>query len=136
MRDFAVFVLFLAISAAGKGVYAAPYHYENPGYVSVQSFSSVERRRIARRLASISETTADRTLRTLSPIAFGADPTGTQDSSSAMIRMITYLTQNVSSVRDDSGHVDLGGAVIDLAGGMYRVSKSMRIPAGYSNFKI
>ena len=131
-----MFVLLCLLAISGKGVYAAPYHYENPGYVSVQSFSSGERRRIARRLASISETTADRTLRTLSPIAFGADPTGTQDSSSAMIRMITYLTQNVSSVRDDSGHVDLGGAVIDLAGGMYRVSKSMRIPAGYSNFKI
>jgi hypothetical protein len=127
------FILFTFLTTGSS----RKYHYENPGVLDVDSFSSSERRRVARRLkttmTSIIETTGKTTL---SPVAFGADPKGKIDSSAAMKDMITYLTSNISKTRDESGHIDLGGATIDLEGGVYLVSETIKIPAGYSNFKI
>ena len=127
-------MLFLFVD---MNCHAKKYHYEHPGHVSVESFSSSQRRRVARTLqTTFPNIVTSSSGPTLSPIAFGADPTGEQDSSLAMTRMVTYLMNNISSTKDESGHIDLGGATIDLEGGTYRVSKTVRIPAGYSNFKI
>ena len=37
---------------------------------------------------------------------------------------------------DSFGLYDLGGATLDLAGGVYKISEPVAIPMGYSNFKV
>ncbi len=101
-----------------KNCHAKKYHYEYPGHVSVESFSSSQRRRVARTLqTTFPNIVTSSSGPTLSPIAFGADPTGEQDSSLAMTRMVTYLMSNVSSTKDESRHTSAPG-----------IGKNSRIP--------
>eukprot|EP01084_Bolivina_argentea_P248865 416384_1 len=68
---------------------------------------------------------------------FGADPYGINDSTTAFEDAInsalkrgapnTYLADNIT---------DLGGVTIDLGGGDYKISKSLRIPPMYGNLRI
>ena len=34
------------------------------------------------------------------------------------------------------GHADLGGATLDLGGGVYAVSRTLLVPQGYANYKV
>lgn len=68
------------------------------------------------------------------PTDYGADPLGKNDSSEALDQTIQAVISSVSSQKETLK--DLGGVVIDFAGGEYAVSKPVRFPAGYSNFLI
>ncbi|KAF6176382.1 hypothetical protein GIB67_041229 [Kingdonia uniflora] len=64
------------------------------------------------------------------PIGYGADPTGSQDSSEAILSALNdafKVANNVLVLLP--GVNDLGGAVIDLQGGSYIVSQPIRFPA-------
>lgn len=69
------------------------------------------------------------------PAAFGADPTGLADSSDAFAAAMAALyARNTSSRTDESGTFDLGGAVLDLQGGDYVLSRPLSFASNYSNW--
>ena len=63
------------------------------------------------------------------PIGYGADPTGVQDSADAILQALNDAFQVQSSLEMLPGVNDLGGVVIDLLGGSYKISKPIRFPA-------
>ncbi|KAF9685391.1 hypothetical protein SADUNF_Sadunf03G0049700 [Salix dunnii] len=63
------------------------------------------------------------------PIGYGADPTGVQDSSDAILNALNDAFQVKNGLQLLPGVNDLGGAVIDLQAGNYRISKPIRFPA-------
>ena len=72
--------------------------------------------------------------RVFRPTDYGADPLGVADSSDAIDKAIQAMT--ASAAPGEDGFVSLGGAILDLAGGNYSVSRSVVFPASFSNFNI
>jgi hypothetical protein len=71
----------------------------------------------------------------VSPIAFGADPTGVADSSPAFdAALAALLARGTSGHHDESGTVDLGGALLWLEGGDFLLSRPLAFPSNFSNF--
>ncbi|OMO94759.1 Pectin lyase/virulence factor [Corchorus capsularis] len=71
------------------------------------------------------------------PIGYGADPSGVQESSDAILQALNDAFQVQSSLEMLAGVSDLGGVVIDLQGGNYKISQPIRFPAsGGGNFVI
>ncbi|OAY64810.1 polygalacturonase QRT3-like [Ananas comosus] len=68
---------------------------------------------------------------------YGADPTGVADSTSAIARAIADAFRPPTSRTLLSGIPDLGGAEVDLDGGVYVLTSPLSLPAsGGGNFKI
>ena len=67
--------------------------------------------------------------RVFNPIAYGADPTGTKDSSDAILQALGDAFQLRSGLELLPGISDFGGVVIDLQGGNYKISKPIRFPS-------
>lgn len=67
------------------------------------------------------------------PISFGADSTGAADSSDAIMNTINATFQAQQGKALLPGINDLGGAVVDLQGGNYKISKPIRLPSGGGN---
>ncbi|XP_010434329.1 PREDICTED: polygalacturonase QRT3-like [Camelina sativa] len=63
------------------------------------------------------------------PIGYGADPTGGQDSSDAMLEALTDAFQLQTGLEMLPRVADLGGLVIDLQGGSYMIGKPLRFPS-------
>ncbi|XP_012436607.1 polygalacturonase QRT3 [Gossypium raimondii] len=63
------------------------------------------------------------------PIAYGADPTGVQESSDAISQALNDAFQVQTTPQMLPGLKDLGGVVIDLLGGSYKISNPIRFPA-------
>ncbi|TYH37627.1 hypothetical protein ES332_D12G053500v1 [Gossypium tomentosum] len=63
------------------------------------------------------------------PIAYGADPTGVQESSDAISQALNDAFQVQTTLQMLPGLKDLGGVVIDLLGGSYKISNPIRFPA-------
>ena len=73
----------------------------------------------------------------ISPVMFGANPTGMLDSSSAFDETIEALLDCGTKSRiDPDGRIDLGGGTIDLVAGIYLIARSVSIPPGYANFRL
>ncbi|KAL4600697.1 hypothetical protein ACB092_11G216800 [Castanea dentata] len=70
-----------------------------------------------------------RNARVFNPIAYGADPTGTKDSSDAILQALGDAFQLRSGLELLPGISDFGGVVIDLQGGNYKISKPIRFPS-------
>lgn len=71
------------------------------------------------------------------PVAFGADPTGKTDSTSAFAAaMAAVLAHNTSGHKMSEGIADLGGVVLDLQGGDYLVSAPVVVPPYFGNLRI
>ena len=72
------------------------------------------------------------------PSAFGADPTGSTDSSAAFERCMVALLNASSSARHPMAAeiVDLGGATFDLEGGNYALSRPLIVPVMVGNLRI
>ena len=119
---------------------AAAYYHSYPGRLNARDFRERRHRQHASRLlravdASGGGDTGENAA-VVSPAAFGADATGTRDSSDALRAAIDALTRLGTGTRDEQDRLDLGGAVLDLEGGIYSVSETVRVPSGYANFKI
>ncbi|GAV75552.1 Beta_helix domain-containing protein [Cephalotus follicularis] len=63
------------------------------------------------------------------PIGYGADPTGAQESSDAILNALNDAFQVQSGLELVAGVNDLGGVIIDLQGGNYKISKPITFPA-------
>ncbi|CAH2078478.1 unnamed protein product [Thlaspi arvense] len=63
------------------------------------------------------------------PIGYGADPTGRQDSSDAILEALTDAFQLRTGLHMMPRVADLGGLVIDLQGGSYKIGKPLRFPS-------
>ncbi|KAF9597240.1 hypothetical protein IFM89_016381 [Coptis chinensis] len=70
------------------------------------------------------------------PIGYGADPTGAQDSSVAILSSINDAFKVQSGLELLPGVNDLGGVVIDLQGGNYKIDQPIRLPSGGGNVVI
>lgn len=80
---------------------------------------------------------SDATTSILRPTDFGADPTGTKDSSQAFASaMAKLLSQRGDRKAMASNITDLGGATLDLSGGTYLISAPIVIPPGFGNAQI
>ncbi|KAH0894384.1 LOW QUALITY PROTEIN: hypothetical protein HID58_056813 [Brassica napus] len=68
------------------------------------------------------------------PIGYGADPTGRQDSSDAILEALTDAFKLQTGLHMMPHVADLGGVVVDLQGGHYKIGKPIRFPSsGASN---
>lgn len=78
----------------------------------------------------------------ITPVTFGADPTGRADSTAAFKEAIAAALSrnsghnNMSDCSKTEDIVDLGGVVIDLQGGDYLVSEPLLIPKCYGNMRV
>ena len=73
----------------------------------------------------------------VSPIDFGADPTGVKDSTAAFTAaMAAVMAHNTSGHSLSDGIVDLGGVVLDLQGGDYLLSAPLVVPQYAGNMRI
>eukprot|EP00026_Physarum_polycephalum_P007760 Phypoly_transcript_07826.p1 GENE.Phypoly_transcript_07826~~Phypoly_transcript_07826.p1 ORF type:complete len:480 (+),score=49.66 Phypoly_transcript_07826:140-1579(+) len=71
------------------------------------------------------------------PTDFGADPFGKSDSFPAFAACLKeLLSSRGANTTLANGIIDLGGAVLDLAGGDYLISQPIAIPVQYGNFLI
>ncbi|KAJ1393117.1 Pectin lyase fold/virulence factor [Sesbania bispinosa] len=69
--------------------------------------------------------------------SYGADPTGNSDSTEALLAAIADAAKGPSEGYLMEGINDLGGAQINLEGGSYRISRSLKLPvAGVGNLMI
>lgn len=63
------------------------------------------------------------------PIGYGADPSGVEDSSDAFLKALGEAFQLQHGREMLPGVNDLGGLVIDLQGGDYKISQPLRFPS-------
>ena len=73
-----------------------------------------------------------------SPVAYGADPTGVKDSSPAFDLLLRDFL-NATSINGKSmasNIKDLGGAIIDLGGGQFKLTSPIVIPPMFGNAHI
>ena len=70
------------------------------------------------------------------PIGYGADPNGIEESSGAILRALedAFALQNGAELLP--GISDLGGVVVDLQGGNYKISHPIRFPSGVGNLVV
>lgn len=93
------------------------------------------RTRHARTIASWPAPLRDAGAPAISPVDYGADPTGIQDSSPAFLRAMAALLNHTRGSMS-AGIADLGGAVLDLGGGEYSLSSPLVIPQMVGNVHI
>ncbi|KAJ9183329.1 hypothetical protein P3X46_007196 [Hevea brasiliensis] len=75
--------------------------------------------------------------RVLYPTGYGADPSGEEESSDAILKALNDAFQLQNGLELLPGINDLGGVVIDLQGGNYKISKPIRFPAaGGANIEV
>lgn len=63
------------------------------------------------------------------PSEYGADPTGAQESSDAILKAVEDAFGLESGLELVGGVKDLGGVVIDLQGGNYTINKPITFPS-------
>lgn len=141
--------LFLSLSGA-PSQRELEYHHRNPGFFDPslllreehqttnvrESFQRATRlHRAAHAAISASAQTPAATV--INPIDFGADPTGTSSSSAAFDAAVASMIRLARDDRKDFlGHYDLGGATLDLHGGIYLIDRPVSFPSLYANFRV
>lgn len=91
----------------------------------------------SRMMRSWKAPTLDANSPVVSPVDFGADPTGKTDSTTAFAAALAaVLSHNTSGHVMSDGIVDLGGVVLDLGGGDYLLSQPLAIPQYFGNMRI
>ena len=60
---------------------------------------------------------------------YGADPTGNEESSDGILKAVEDAFELQKGVELVGGVNDLGGVVIDLEGGNYKISKPIAFPS-------
>ena len=73
----------------------------------------------------------------VSPGSFGGDPTGATDATSAVEAAVAALLNHTRSLpKMASGITNAGGAMLDLAGGAFLISRPVVLPTFLGNFRI
>ncbi|KAL0442305.1 UNVERIFIED_CONTAM: Polygalacturonase QRT3 [Sesamum latifolium] len=70
------------------------------------------------------------------PIGYGADPTGAHDSTSAILDALNDAVKLQNGLELLPGISDLGGVVIDLQGGNFKINSPIRFPAAVANIVV
>ncbi|KAL7131340.1 hypothetical protein ABFS83_13G190900 [Erythranthe nasuta] len=70
------------------------------------------------------------------PIGYGADPTGAQDSTSAIMEALNEAVKLQNGLFLLPGITDLGGVTIDFQGGNFRISSPIRFPPNIGNILV
>ncbi|KAL3654650.1 hypothetical protein CASFOL_001635 [Castilleja foliolosa] len=70
------------------------------------------------------------------PIGYGADPTGSNDSSRAILDAISDAANVNTGLQLLPGIRDLGGVVIDFQGGNFIISQPIKFPPGIGNIVV
>ncbi|XP_021801059.1 polygalacturonase QRT3-like [Prunus avium] len=96
-----------------------------------QMLSAFNHSKLSFSLAQASNVTVNG--RVFYPIGYGADPTGEEDSTDALLKAVEEAFQLKSELELLAGITDLGGVVIDLQGGNYTISQPLRFPSGAGN---
>ncbi|KAG9439032.1 hypothetical protein H6P81_019197 [Aristolochia fimbriata] len=114
--------------------------------VAASTASTSTRRSVKEHLTSFEQRTAERDLswakkngRIFYPVGYGADPSGEMDSSDAIINALNDAygsTGGSSQVNLLQGITDLGGVVIDLQGGNYKISNPISFPPNAGNILV
>ena len=131
-----VFAIALLLPAA-HCLHSAPLHRRHALRALAPHASPRFRARVSALVRSwpSSQLTAASAPWAISPISYGADPTGVADSSPAFdAALAALLARGTSGHADESGTVDLGGALLDLEGGDYLLSRPLSFPSNFSNF--
>lgn len=118
---------------------AAVKHLRSASRSSMDGLSVSSAARMAKEIHSWAQPRhlTERSSWVISPTDYGADPTGRQDSTSAFqSALAALLSRNASGHTDESGTIDLGGALLDLQGGDYLISMPIAVPSNYSNYVI
>jgi hypothetical protein len=136
-------------SSSSSSAALLPYHHAHPGFLDASAFPSGDgttfRKRAARllreaRAPALAAAADARALAgadgIINPTDYGADPTGAADASDAMDAAVGALCKLGGGRVDANGLKNLGGAVFDLSGGVYSISRTLLFPPGYSNFRV
>ena len=135
----------MILAAATTGLLKHEYHHTHPGYFDVRALlrdgapTRHERHRRASALlhAAQSAPVASNESAVINPIDYGADPTGEKGASDGLNAAVAALLALKREDRKDTlGLYDLGGATLDLSGGIYKLFEPVAIPVGYANFKV
>lgn len=70
------------------------------------------------------------------PIGYGGDPSGAQDSSDAILEALGDASKVQNGGELLPGVSNLGGVIIDLQGGIFKISKPIRFPPGAGNLVV
>ena len=123
---------------------APPHHHVHPGFADSRLLlheSATEAGDQLRRITSL-QAAAVSALQVASPnatrfipAAYGADPTGRVPSSNAFDAAVAAMLE-ASERKTADGFADLGGAILDLDGCMYMLTRPVLFPGGYANYRI
>ena len=125
----------LASLSSSQAAAGLPYHYNNPGHFDINTFEPQHQTAAHKLLTKVVATALPENTHTVTPLSYNADPTGVRDSTQALQTAVNALLA-FGTEKDAQGRLILGGAVLDLQGGVYSVSQSIIFPAGYSSFSI
>ena len=117
-----------------------PRHYNSPGSIDATTFVKLDHRRHVHRLmrsaqAPLSFGAGGTATGIIVPTDYGADPTGAADSSGAFDKAVAAML-DLGNRETLEGQTDLGGAVLDLSGGIYNLSRPIMFPHGYASFRV
>ena len=137
MRSFALVALACGAAAAS----GASLHQWPQRFMRELSTDKTMRRMVARHSASMMRWSAFDSVGAgdpvISPVNFGADPTGVADSTAAFEAVTQALLNRTSgNTVLDNGIADLQGATVDLGGGAYLLSKPFKIPSFVGNMRV
>ena len=119
-----------------------PLRYLRPGRLDHRSFDGQpEWQRRTRKLVAAAEAAlplyrAAPGAPAVNPADFGADATGLRDSTQAFGLAVKKLLSMGGGRKNGANQTDLGGAVLDLGGGVFAVSQPIAIPSGYANYRV
>ncbi|KAI3723184.1 hypothetical protein L2E82_34604 [Cichorium intybus] len=88
------------------------------------------------RLLSSSSDVVKSSGRVFYPIGYGADPSGVQDSTDAIMGAVSDAALIENGQELLPGVKDLGGAIVDLQGGCFKISKPIVLPPNSGNLLI
>ncbi|CAL1402485.1 unnamed protein product [Linum trigynum] len=112
------------------------YHQHQPMQAALKSFIASRRPSLVSIPSSPPRQTVHRhhgraVSRVYEVTAYGADPTGTEDSTEALLKVFADVLRGPTSGTMLHGMIkNFGGAQINLAGGIYLISRPLRFPVG------
>ena len=117
-------ILLLGATALHCASASRPFHHTYPGQLDPSAFPEPRHQRHTERLLGVSAASlmarsfthpaSAAASHVVSPADYGADPTGVQDSTLALVSAVAAMVA-LPGRTDDQNRVDLGGAVLDVS---------------------
>jgi hypothetical protein len=137
MLTFIIFIIFSLSIKVSTAVFNVPYQHLYPSAASHKTRSTHRQMMSSWKKLPVRSLAPGTSSPVVSPVDFGADPTGVTDSTTAFVAAIAELLKhNTSGHKMSDGIIDLGGVVLDLQGGDYLISSPIQIPQFVGNLRI